>query len=138
MSDKCDGREYGGDGGIEYDKDDDDANDNTYDNGYSPERIVYLMTPLIVMLPAMFSDWQGVGQNVARDIAPGRLDHPHHQHLPPTPTPIPTSTPIITLTSNIIPLIVIKLINVNAIKLIFRRGVFNATKLVGHWFRQIR
>jgi len=39
---------------------------------------------------AMFSDWQGVGQNVARDIAPGR------------------------------------------------RGVFNATKLVGHWFRQIR
>ena len=37
-----------------------------------------------------FSDWQGVGQNVARDIAPGT------------------------------------------------RGEFNATKLVGHWFRQIR
>lgn len=86
MSDKCDGWEYGGDCGIEYDKDDDDANDNTYDNGYSPERIFYLMTPLIVMLPAMFSDWQGVGQNVARDIAPGRLDHPHHQHHPSSPS----------------------------------------------------
>ena len=35
---------------------------------------------LIVMSPAMFSDWQGVGQNVARDIAPGRSDHPHHNH----------------------------------------------------------
>ena len=37
-----------------------------------------------------FSDWQGVGQNVARDIAPGTM------------------------------------------------GTFNVTKLVGHWFRQIR
>ena len=41
-------------------------------------------------LLADFSDWQGVGQNVARDIAPGE------------------------------------------------KGKFNATKLVGHWFRQIR
>ena len=24
------------------------------------------------MFPAEFADWQGVGQNVARDIAPGR------------------------------------------------------------------
>ena len=37
-----------------------------------------------------FSDWVGVGQNVARDIAPGAM------------------------------------------------GEFNVTKLVGHWFRQIR
>ena len=42
------------------------------------------------MCAADFSDWQGVGQNVARDIAPGE------------------------------------------------KGKFNATKLVGHWFRQIR
>jgi hypothetical protein len=41
-------------------------------------------------IPADFSDWQGVGQNVARDIAPGE------------------------------------------------KGKFNVTKLVGHWFRQIR
>ena len=40
--------------------------------------------------PDSFSDWKGVGQNVARDIAPGT------------------------------------------------QGEFNATKLVGHWFRQIR
>ena len=44
----------------------------------------------MITFAADFSDWQGVGQNVARDIAPGE------------------------------------------------KGKFNATKLVGHWFRQIR
>ena len=47
-------------------------------------------TQLLIIFSADFSDWQGVGQNVARDIAPGEM------------------------------------------------GKFNATKLVGHWFRQIR
>ena len=47
-------------------------------------------TWLLIIFSADFSDWQGVGQNVARDIAPGEM------------------------------------------------GKFNATKLVGHWFRQIR
>ena len=34
--------------------------------------MLMMMMILIAMSSAMFSDWQGVGQNVARDIAPGR------------------------------------------------------------------
>ena len=61
-------------------------------NNLTPEKLV---TPsdlnFYYNLPSdKFSDWKGVGQNVARDIAPGV------------------------------------------------QGEFNATKLVGHWFRQIR
>ena len=34
----------------------------------------YLNRYLTSFVTAKFSDWQGVGQNVARDIAPGRWD----------------------------------------------------------------